>query len=116
MTKRMKNLAMQGDVMLQRVSDIPKDAVEAEAVNGQLIVTHSETGHNHIIENGDDVALLQDPEDELQGYLQVQDGAEVELKHLREHHTHETIIIPAGNYVVRRQREYTPEGYRRAAD
>jgi hypothetical protein len=25
-------------------------------------------------------------------------------------------MVPPGNYEVRRQREYTPEGFRRAAD
>lgn len=109
------NMVMQGDVMIHRINTIPNDAVKAETVNGQFIVTHSETGHNHVIEDDGGCMLLQDPNDELQGYLAVT-GDEVELVHLREHHTHETIVIPEGNYVVRRQREYTPEGYRRAAD
>jgi len=109
------HMAMQGDVAIIRITDIPEGAIKQDAINGHLIVTHSETGHNHVIDDSDDVALLQDPDDELQAYLQVNSDS-VELRHLRSFDTHETIIIPAGNYVVRRQREYIPEGYRRAAD
>jgi hypothetical protein len=38
------------------------------------------------------------------------------INHLRSFDTHESILVPTGKYIVRRQREYTPEGYRRAAD
>ena len=39
-----------------------------------------------------------------------------EINHLRSFDTHETLLVPPGNYVIKRQREYTPEGFRRAAD
>jgi hypothetical protein len=41
---------------------------------------------------------------------------DTELKHLRSFDTHESLSIPEGLYRINRQREYTPEGYRRAAD
>jgi hypothetical protein len=52
-------------------------------------------------------------------YLEVikaTDATEVLLRHLRQQDTHETLKIAPGIYEVRRQREYTPEGWRRAAD
>jgi hypothetical protein len=39
-----------------------------------------------------------------------------ELEHLRSFNTHESLVIAPGIYEVRRQKEYTPEGWRRAAD
>jgi hypothetical protein len=42
--------------------------------------------------------------------------APTEITHLRSFDTHETLLVPPGNYEVRRQREYVPEGFRKAAD
>ena len=42
--------------------------------------------------------------------------APTEIIHKRSYDTHESLLVPAGNYVIKRQREYTSEGYRRAAD
>jgi hypothetical protein len=39
-----------------------------------------------------------------------------EINHQRSFDTHETLLVPPGNYVVKRQREYTAEGFRKAAD
>jgi hypothetical protein len=58
-------------------------------------------------------------EDPLLAYLRVIESTEqVEtlLRHLRQHHTHGPIVIGPGKYELRRQREYTPEGWRRVAD
>jgi hypothetical protein len=38
------------------------------------------------------------------------------LDHKRTFDTHESILFEPGNYKVRRQREYTPEGFRRVED
>jgi hypothetical protein len=40
----------------------------------------------------------------------------VALEHLRDHDTHEPILFEKGTYHVRRQREYTPEGFRKVED
>lgn len=47
-------------------------------------------------------------------YLRV--SGETTLEHLRDFDTHEPLSLPPGNYEVRRQREYTPEGWRQVAD
>ena len=39
-----------------------------------------------------------------------------QLEHLREFDKHEPILFEPGVYHVRRQREYTPEGFRRVED
>jgi hypothetical protein len=47
-------------------------------------------------------------------FLEVKEADE--LKHLRPHDTHESIMFEPGVYHVRRQREYVPEGYRIVED
>jgi hypothetical protein len=113
-----KNFAAQGDVMLRRVLTLPGCVVAAGVVDGKYIVAHSETGHNHVINERPNVRMY-DTTDPLLSYLEVveaTDAAEVLLEHLRSFDTHEAIAIPPGIYEIRRQREYVPEGWRRAAD
>ena len=50
----------------------------------------------------------------LVSWLQV--NRSTALDHLRPHDTHESIMFEPGIYEVRRQREYTPEGFRRVED
>lgn len=111
-----KNQAAQGDCLLRRITAIPAGAVEQSPDGGAHVVAHSETGHNHVIEaDRENVKFYQDPADPLKAYLEVL-ATDVQLKHLRTHDTHETIAIGPGKYEIRRQREYQPEGFRRAAD
>ena len=96
----------QGDLNIFRVDEIP---VLSET--DDRVLAHSETGHNHVLE-GNAVRVFS--EDDFQSYIDVQETAKV--VHLRSFDTHETIELPPGKYKVTRQREYTPEGFRRAAD
>jgi|SRR6478609_6283308 len=110
-----KNQGAQGDVMFVRVSAIPPAASE-EVVreNGRLIVTHSETGHHHAIDKLE-ARMFREPRDPLICYLAI-DGEHADVVHHRPFDTHETIRLPQGLWQVRRQREYTPEGWRRVED
>lgn len=121
-----ENQAAQGDCLITRVDSIPANAVRVDAVNGEHVVAHSETGHNHVVaeENvefynvpvGDtDVDAANDGKfSELVSYLRVKKPTA--LRHLRSFDTHAPIVIKEGDYRINRQREYTPEGFRRAAD
>lgn len=111
--KKVKNMAAQGDVMFIRIDEIPSDAVKAEHKNGYFIVAHSETGHNHVIESRN-AQMLIDKTNEFVAYVKVSKPTEVE--HQRSFDTHESLLLTPGNYEVRRQREYMPEGFRRVAD
>lgn len=114
--KTFKNFAAQGDVYFRRVADgIPAGATRVEPVNGYLIVTHSETGHNHVMEaTRGNVEMYNLPDDIMNCLLVVKEPTA--LEHLRSHDTHEPIMFDAGTYQVRRQREYTPEGWKRVED
>ena len=107
--------AAQGDIIILKVSAIPATAKAAEPVRGRWVVTHSESGHDHVIDRPK-AEMYESADDNFVAYIKtLGDGAEI--VHEREHDTHETIVLePNRFYEVRRQREYTPEGFRRAQD
>lgn len=116
--KTFKNQAAQGDLFIRRIDSIPTDAKEIKAEKGRHVVAHSETGHDHIIAERPNIKLY-GTGDPMVSYLEVveaTDVAEALLEHCRSFDTHETIKIPVGKYEIRRQREYTPEGWRRVED
>lgn len=114
--KTFNNCAAQGDLYLRRIAELPKNVVEQAAVKRQYVVAHSETGHHHVVAESPDVKYYGNPEDEMRAYLVVQGIIGAQLEHLRDFDTHETLLIPPGIFELRRQREYTPEGWRRVED
>jgi len=116
MTKTFKMMAAQGDMLIRRIDRLPSNVVpERAASDGVYVLAHSETGHNHVVLERPGVTLHKDPVDQFRAFLTVT-GDPVELEHLRSYDTHETILVTEGVYEVRRQREYTPEGFRKAQD
>lgn len=111
--KKVKKMAAQGDVMFIRIASIPEDAIKAEAKDGHFVVAHSETGHDHVLESRN-AQMLIDKTNDFIAYVKV--SKETEVKHKRSFDTHESLLLAPGNYQVRRQREYVPEGFRRVAD
>jgi hypothetical protein len=107
-------LGIQGDVSFTRIDKIPEGLKRLEPENGHLIVAHSETGHHHAFLMNDDVEVLEDPNDPLVAYLDVK--APVDLDHHRQYDTHTTVRFDPGLYKINRQKEHTPEGWRRVAD
>jgi len=109
-----KDFIIQGDMAIIRVSELPADAKQSESKNGMHVLAHSETGHNHVIADNHttryDVAA-----NDLVSFVVVKDRP-ADVTHLRSFDTHETIRLDPGIYRINRQREYTPEGYRRVAD
>lgn len=101
----------QGDLNIFSVEEIPEGLKELEPENGNHVLAHSETGHHHVID-GNTARVFGG--DEFESFIEVKKSAEI--IHLRGFDTHEKINLPEGRYRITRQREYTPEGYRRAAD
>lgn len=116
--KTFTKMAAQGDFLILRINDIPSN-VERIKPNqrGHIVVAHSETGHDHVMVaervSAYKPAGTKDV-DLYEMFLSVE--APTEINHLRSHDTHETLLVPPGNYTVRRQREYVAEGFRRAQD
>lgn len=107
--KTVTKACFQGDVMFLRVAAIPKEAVK-QTTN---VVAHSETGHHHVIDAPAKVwsFLTVDP---MTGYIEC--SAPVDIVHQRPFDTHETVRLSEGCWKVRRQREWTPEGWAMVAD
>lgn len=111
--KTFNRVCAQGDVYIRKVDSLPEGAVEVPSVNGVVIVTHSETGHHHVME-ASRVKMYALP-DSIQNCLLVVSDP-VALEHLRTFDTHEPIMFEKGTYHISRQREYTAEGYRMVQD
>jgi hypothetical protein len=110
-------MAAQGDVLFRRVSALPSDAYE-QPHDGRLVVAHSETGHHHVIQSN--AVALFEVGNPLVCYLKLE-TEHADVVHERSFDTHETLRLlgaPEGPafYEVRRQREHTPHGFRRAQD
>jgi hypothetical protein len=106
--------AAQGDVLFRRVDTVPADAKSVDREkDGSLVCAHSETGHHHSFPK-DSGATLYTTGDPMVCYLSVE--APSLLEHQRPHDTHEAILFAPGCYEMRRQREHTPEGWRRVED
>ena len=116
--KTFNQQAAQGDLLIRRIAVLPENAVVANSDNGNYILAHSETNHHHIVAERPNVQYFI-TDDPMVSYLQVveaTDEAEVLIEHLRSFDTHESIVVAPGIYEIRRQREYTPEGWRKVSD
>jgi hypothetical protein len=111
--KTFKKQAAQGDLLITKIDALPCGVTRAEDENGEHIVAHSETGHNHVL-SAEHVDLYQAANDPFIAFAVVHHPTS--LRHLRSFDTHSPIKINPGIYRINRQREYTPEGYRRAQD
>ncbi len=101
----------QGDVLIKRVQGIPEGLQQVPLDQGRVILAYGEiTGHAHAV-LGDVELLAADVEEMELRFLRVEsEMAEVV------HEEHSTIELPAGDYEVRRQREYAPEASQMVAD
>lgn len=112
------NQIAQGDVYFIRRDGIPAGYAPAEPTGKEHVVAHSETGHHHVVNVADGV--LYEGSNPLIAYLKLEEGVDsAPVVHKRDYHTHETVALGGGGgtvWEVRRQREYTSEGLRRAAD
>lgn len=90
----------QGDVLIIPVKSIPESAAEMQRDNGRVILAYGEvTGHAHAIKHTSAVMLA----DNDNRYLRLVE--EVPLIH----EEHNTINLPAGNYRIVIQREWSLE-------
>ena len=111
--KTFENFCAQGDIYIRRIDSLPANAIAEKSENGRVIVTHSETGHHHVMD-AKTVTMYRLPGSIMDCLLVV--NQPTALEHLREQDKHEPILFDKGIYHVRRQQEYTPEGLRRVED
>lgn len=109
-------VAAQGDVVFRRIAALPRGVIESPK-RGPIVVAHSETGHHHTV-SGEARMFERADRDPLLCYLQLSDEY-ADIVHHRPHDTHATLRLGGGAgavYEVRRQREWTPEGWQRVED
>ncbi len=110
-----RTIVFQGDVAFIRVAKLPKGAKKAK----DAIVAHSETGHNHVAERAQ---VYVDPATVDSGmtlYMKALGNDGIDIVHHRSWDTHETLRLLGDEgsvFKIQRQREYTPEGWRRVED
>jgi hypothetical protein len=94
-----------GDLLLVRVSEIPKDAVQAK--DPRVLAYGEVTGHAHRASAG---LVFERPGGER--YFRAPAGKPVVLRH-DEHHA---VVVPAGEFRIVYQREATEAGERQVID
>jgi hypothetical protein len=115
--KTFNKMAAQRDFIIIRIDEIPDGVELQQPENGKIVVAHSETGHNHVMEAERVTAYKPKDVKEADLYeLFLSVDAPTTIDHLRSFDTHETLMVPTGKYKIRRQREYVAEGFRRAQD
>ena len=119
--KSFTKIAAQGEITIIRLGDakkLPAGYTPMQAERGRYIVGHSETGHHHCMdEGGVTVGVLDRPPEGMRILRAIVESA-TPLVHLREHDTHEPILLEPGEYEFRIGREFDPyeEIARRQAD
>jgi hypothetical protein len=105
--------SFQGDLMVRRIDIVPGGLKEVYPENGVHILAHSESGHHHVIDACAATWFINEMNSFI-SFLEVTNSTEI--RHLREFDTHESLTLAPGIYEIRTQREYVPDGWRRAAD
>lgn len=117
--KQISKCAAQGDIVIRRIERLPDGLKEVKREGESLVIAHSKTGHNHEIRDAEVRMFERVEADPFTCYLQV-DGQYADLVHCRPWDTHETLRLlgdgPGSIWEVKRQREHTPEGWRRVED
>lgn len=122
--KAFKIIAAQGEITIRRIGDVPKDrnrdgCTPLALEHGRFIIGHSETGHHHCLSRNDgaEVMVLDRPPEGMRILYAILENP-TSLDHLREHDTHEAIMLDPGEYEFRIAREYDPytELARQSAD
>lgn len=122
--KTFEKQAAQGDMLISLIDKLPDNVSINKDENGKFILAHSETGHHHVVRKQKGVTFYSNDNDPFIAYLVVDNTVEALVEHERAFDTHETICLKKDTeskenqrvYEIRRQREYTPEGFRKAQD
>jgi hypothetical protein len=100
----MKNQYRHGDIYLERIDSIPANAKEQKH---NILAEGETTGHSHRLHSG---IILENEKGNM--FVRVPETGTLT------HEEHSTITLPAGDYIVTRQREWNPyeQAVRQVAD
>lgn len=98
-------MARQGDVLIVGVPAVPQGLKPRPRTNGRVVLAEGEaTGHHHAIADtieAPTAAIFDDPNDASGFFLRVESPTGLV------HEEHARVELPAGDYKVIRQREWT---------
>lgn len=106
--KTFDQYSAQGELSLRKIAKMPEGVTPVAAVDGRIIVGHSETGHHHTVD-GDCVDVFEAktaPEGMRILYAIVKEVTT--LEHHRSFDTHEPLGLQPGMYEIRIGREFDP--------
>ena len=104
-TKYYSYFYRQGDILLERIYEIPKQIMnhqqqqQQQQTQDNYIIAHGESGNQHRMSKH--VLIFENPENKEERYVQVL-SQNTDLVHQE----HKSIYIPQGIYIIRREREY----------
>lgn len=111
--KTFKTVAAQGEITIRRLGPVPVKIGTLPGYSplkperGMLIIGHSETQHDHVLEHSRGVTVtVLDSAPEGMRILHMILVEANSLVHLRDHDTHEPIKLEPGEYSVRIAREF----------
>lgn len=105
-------LARQGDVMIMGVDEIPEGLEKIKpGVRGYVLAEGEATGHAHTLNEVQFAQMWKGSQEEDPDLFLKTDKACTVV-----HEEHGTINLPEGTFLVRRQREYSPEEIRKVQD
>jgi hypothetical protein len=114
----MSCLYAQGDLLIERIADIPVSgaSVEPDADGASVLLEGETTGHRHAIYEQvtmfrDDALAHDIPNGLYVGHVRI-DSPSARIQH----DEHDAITLPQGTYRLRRQRELEPKDARIVAD
>ena len=98
-------IARQGDIGFIPVDNIPSNAKAKKSESGRLIMAYGEvTGHHHSIYDDGSCALMEDPSNKDNSFLEVNTDTAIV-----EHQEHAPITLKKGKYHVVRQVEWNDD-------
>lgn len=89
-----------GEALLVRVDKMPKSKIKRDK---NVIISHSETGHHHVLESGIEIDWT-----EFKKNIFVDVKQDTPLVHKKTHDRHKTIVVTPGIYKVVPKTEYDP--------
>src|SRR5579863_7028725 len=123
--RKFENPSAQGDAYFFKIDSLPENLTLVKPKGKQHILAHSETVHHHVMDAKTIDVYCRLPDTTIDVYCRLPDSIyecflhvkePTQLRHLRDNHTHETILFDPGFYRVNRQREGTDEIWGRAID
>lgn len=107
----------QGDVLIEKIAQLPQGFQEEPRDKGRVILAYGEvTSHAHAIKARKVVKSPYRQETALNAPIQVSELEIQQALAALEHEEHATITLERGSYRVIRQREYSPEAIRNVID